>query len=76
MDTSEQYIKMADCEEIQGLWKPAIGDYNWHRYTVFGEEIDSQIWGEDKRVEITIIHSKSEVGDWWVATNENGERYG
>jgi len=26
MDTSETYIKMCDCEEIQGLWKPAEGD--------------------------------------------------
>ena len=27
MDTSETYIKMCDCEEIQGQWEPSIGDY-------------------------------------------------
>lgn len=26
MDTSEEYIKMADCEEIQGQWKSKDGD--------------------------------------------------
>ena len=34
MDTSEQYIKMCDCEEVQGPWEPKKGDYyfpkgNW-----------------------------------------------
>jgi len=27
MDTSEQYIKMCDCEEVQGPWKPGRGDW-------------------------------------------------
>ena len=27
MDITETYIKMADCEEIQGLWKPSEGDW-------------------------------------------------
>ncbi|MBA7679673.1 hypothetical protein ES703_87975 [subsurface metagenome] len=27
MDTSEQYIKMCDCLEIQGKWKPEEGDF-------------------------------------------------
>ena len=27
MDTSETYIKMCDCEEIEGLWNPKDGDY-------------------------------------------------
>ena len=26
MDNTETYIKMADCPEIQGLWKPQEGD--------------------------------------------------
>jgi len=27
MDTSETYIKMCDCEEIQGQWELEIGDF-------------------------------------------------
>ena len=27
MDTTEQYIKMADCPEIQGRWEPRVGDW-------------------------------------------------
>jgi hypothetical protein len=27
MDTSKEYIKMCDCEEIQGFWEPQSGDY-------------------------------------------------
>ena len=27
MDTTETYIKMADCEEIQGLWELSDGDF-------------------------------------------------
>jgi len=27
MDTSNQYIKMSDCPEIQEQWKPEIGDW-------------------------------------------------
>ena len=27
MDTSKEYIKMCDCEEIQNLWKPSVGDF-------------------------------------------------
>ena len=34
MDTSEQYVKMCDCGEVQGPWEPKKGDYyfpkgNW-----------------------------------------------
>lgn len=28
MDISEAYIKMCDCPEIQGQWKPEEGDWN------------------------------------------------
>ena len=31
MDTSKTYIKMCDCEEIQGLWKPAVADWYWNK---------------------------------------------
>ncbi|GAI39853.1 unnamed protein product [marine sediment metagenome] len=27
MDTSEAYIQMCDCEEIQQTWAPIVGDY-------------------------------------------------
>jgi len=28
MDTTEEYCKMCDCPEIQGLWIPEEGDYH------------------------------------------------
>lgn len=30
MDTSETYIKMCDCPEIQGEWEPKVGDWVGH----------------------------------------------
>ena len=33
MDKTEMYVKMADCEEIQGQWKPKPGDYISHTMT-------------------------------------------
>lgn len=30
MDTSETYLKMCDCPEIQKLWKPKLGDWYWN----------------------------------------------
>jgi len=47
MDTSAEYVKMCDCPEIQGQWKPSVGDYVWRKYTIFGEEIDRTIWPAD-----------------------------
>lgn len=36
MDTSETYIKMCDCPEIQGEWKPIEGDlYFFHGAKTF-----------------------------------------
>ena len=29
MDTSKEYIKMCDCEEIQKNWSPVVGDFCW-----------------------------------------------
>ncbi len=34
MDITETYIKMSDCEEIQGGWSPQIGDYVAHRHPI------------------------------------------
>lgn len=41
MDKTETYIKMSDCPEIQELWKPDIGgwDYTWD-----GEDVDKPYW--------------------------------
>ena len=30
MDTSKEYIKMCDCEEIYGGWFPKVGDFCWY----------------------------------------------
>jgi hypothetical protein len=74
MDTSETYIKMCEkAMEIQGAWKPQVGDYIWRKYTVFGEEIDNQVWGEDKLKEIIILHFQSSVEGYWAACNREGE---
>jgi len=74
MDTSEEYIKMADCPEIQGSWKPQIGDYILRRYTVFGEPLDSEIWPDKKtKEEINILHYHSDLPQYWHAVTPDGE---
>ena len=53
MDKSEQYIKMCNCEEIQGWWVPEVGDWTdkgkvvrvfkdqvWLAFTESGTTID------------------------------------
>ena len=73
MDTSETYIKMCEkAEEIQKGWRPQSGDFVWRRYTVFGEEIDSQVWSEEQRADITILVQKSSVGTYWSAVDAEG----
>lgn len=74
MDTSEIYIKMCEkVEEIQKNWKPQVGDYIWRKYTLFGEEIDNQIWEKDELKEIIILHFQSSVDGYWSACNKDGE---
>lgn len=74
MDTSNEYVKMCEkAEEIQTIWKPSIGDYHWRKYTVFGDELDDQIWGNDNCPEITILHTKSSVDGYWFACTKDGE---
>ena len=48
MDTSEIYIKMCDCEEIQGQWKLDQGDY----YFSSGDTADS---GQKANREVRIL---------------------
>lgn len=48
MDTSKQYIKMCDCPEIQGQWKPSEGD----NFSFINEPKiikDYEIWALEKR---------------------------
>lgn len=42
MDTSAEYIKMCNCEEIQGIWSPWHGDFYIHsgELKYLGETID------------------------------------
>ena len=73
MDTSEHFIRMCDCPEIQGGWKPKVGDYVWRKYTIFGEELDRTIWPEDKRQEVVILHYQSSVEGYYHAVNAEGD---
>ena len=72
MDNSETYIKMSEkAEEIQVNWNPKSGDFVWRKYTLFGDEIDSKIWSEQQRTDITILIQKSSVGTYWSATDKD-----
>ena len=74
MDCSVEYIKMCrKAVEVQEAWEPKVGDYIWRRYTLLGEEIDSQIWDEDERQEIIILTYASSVEGYIHATNEQGD---
>lgn len=68
------YIKMVDCPEIQYGWSPSIGDYTLRRFTVFGEPLDSQIWSDDDKQEIEILHYHSETAsEFWTAVTPDGQ---
>jgi hypothetical protein len=73
MDTTPEYVKMAGCPEIQGGWKPKVGDYVWRKYTIFGEELDRTLWPEDERQEVIILHFKSSVDGYYHAVNADGD---
>lgn len=73
MDTTPEYVKMCDCPEIQGGWKPKVGDYVWRKYTIFGEELDRTLWPEDERQEVIILHFKSSVDGYYHAVNADGD---
>ena len=74
MDTTEQYIKMCEkAVEVQEAWKPMPGDFIFRKFTLFGEEIDRQIWEEDQSCEINIIYWDSIVDGYYACTNEKGE---
>jgi hypothetical protein len=74
MDLTNVYLNMCNkATEIQKFWKPTVGDWIWRKYTVFGEEIDNQIWTKDKMAEITILTFKSSIDGYWSATNSEGD---
>ena len=73
MDHSETFIKMVDCSEIQDSWEPRVGDWIWRKYTVFGEELDKQIWSEDMMQEINVLTFKSSIKGYWHCSNGNGD---
>ncbi len=63
---------------LQPKIKEAMGDFKagdrvWKHSTIFGEEIDSKIWPEDKRSEIVIIREQSSIESYWHCNNEKGE---
>ena len=66
MDTSEQYIKMCDCEEVQGEEPGEVGDY---AYT--GE--DARSWGGWKRRYWVVIRTDDGDAVVCIAEYESGE---
>ena len=52
MDTSEIYINMCDCEEIQSQWKPKWGD--WYYYDDY----------EDAEDNIVVLEKTHQMIDW------------
>jgi len=59
MDTSKEYIKMCDCPEIQGQWKPSEGD----NFSFINEPKiikDYEIWALEKR-ELSSIEEWNEI---------------
>ena len=67
------YIKMCDCEEIQSLWEPCIGDYMLRKYTVFGEPLDTEIWGDNNKPQIEILHYHSDIPQYWSSVTPDGK---
>lgn len=71
----DNYIEKCEkAEEIQELWKPKVGDYVWRKYTFFGEELDKQIWDEDKRTETIILTYASDIDGYFHATKDGKTR--
>jgi hypothetical protein len=68
-----EYIKMCrSAEEIQEQWEPKSGDIIIRTHSIFGEEIDKQIW--DDMGSIDLLIRPSTVGDgWWTGTNKDGD---
>lgn len=72
---TQNCIKMCEkAKQLQKLWKPKVGDWVWRKYTVFGEEVDSQIWDKDKMEEIIILTYASDVDGYFQATKDGEER--
>jgi hypothetical protein len=68
----ETYIEMCrKAEEIQELWKPKSGDMIIITHSIFGEEIDGQIWDNMDSIEILVREVRSD-NSWWTGTNKEG----
>ena len=55
------------------MGKFQAGDMVYKKSTIFGEELDSKIWIEEKRVEIIIVREQSSIESFWHCTNEKGD---
>jgi hypothetical protein len=73
IDLYTQLSKTKIYKERFGKWQ--VGDKVWRKSTVFGEEIDSQIWPEDKRIELITVRSNSELttASYWHCFTGNGD---
>ena len=65
-------------KDLQSLFKEKmrewqVGDRAYRKCTVFGEELDSKIWSDDKRTEIITIRGQSSIESYWHCVNKNGE---
>jgi hypothetical protein len=67
-----KYIAMCkEATEIQDLWVPKSGDQVIRHLTVFGEELDKQIWNSMDTFEILV--NTSMIEGYWHCTNKNGD---
>ncbi len=77
MDNSEQYIKICDCPEVQGQWKPKIGDWIFRNYegkSGFPKNIEKKIWPEkDKFQEIQVLSYLPSIKGYYVTKTTSGE---
>lgn len=63
MDTSEIYIKMCDCPEVQDGWKVSVGD--WYMYEdVHYKEQRLEILGTDDGANLSIFQAHKDENTW------------
>jgi len=74
MDKTKTYIKMCDNPWIQKSWKPEIGDYLFRKYSVFGEPLDTEIWKDKNKPEITILsYHNNDASEYYSGATLEGE---
>jgi len=73
IDLSPLMVEKCSKSEIKKHWKPQIGDFVYRKYTVFGEEIDKEIWGEERLFDIVVLTYKSEISGYYHCHTTDGK---